>query len=319
MQVLALALALVACAGGERTLTFGFYSDFRPVSYADGSSKTHMGYEADLLTALEAMDGFGPSFERRPIEQWDGIWLKSAEPDYNVVGGGITVLDSRTRDHEGNLAVAFTNGHVAFRQSLLVRSEDAERLARHSDLTSEVRVGVLAGTTGEARLLQLAGLADAQGVLAPGVRAITPAGEVTADGSSAYTITAAAASASLAGRRTLVPPGADAPQVVYLGGELGDVELLDALRNGTIDALARGEVGNREAARDDGLVVTALDTEVEYGGFTVAAGDEELLRKLNEHIDWLTDSRRIGYAEYLADQDVFMKRAEAWNRRPRVN
>ena len=308
-------LGLAGCASGERTLTFGFYPDFRPVSYAGGSSNTHMGYEADLLTAMEAMDGVGLSFERRPIDRWDGIWLKSAGPDYDVVGGGITILDSRTRNDEGNPAVAFTNGHVSFRQSLLVRAEDKERLARYADLTSTVRVGVLAGTTGEARLLQLVGLADAQGVLAAGVRAMTPSGEVMADGTPAYTITAAASSPSLSGRRTLIPPSDGAPQVVYLGEELGDADFLDALRNQRIDALARGEVGNREAARDDGLVVTALDTEVEYGGFTVAAGDRELLRKLDEHIDWLTDNRRIGYAEYLADPAVFMKRAEAWNAR----
>ncbi len=310
---LALALALAGCGGGERELTFGFYSDFRPVSYAGGASNTHMGYEADLLTALEAMDGLGLSFERRPIDEWDGIWLKSAGPDYDVVGGGITILDSRTRDGEGNVAVAFTNGHITFRQSLLVRAEDAERLARHSDLTSDVRVGVFAGTTGEARLLQLAGLADADGVLAAGVRVETPSGEVAADGSPAYTITAAAASASLADRRALFPPDDASPQVVYFDDEAA---LLDALRDGLVDALARGEIGNLEAAREDGLAVTALDAEVEYGGFTVAAGDEDLLRKLNEHIDWLTDNRRIGYAEYLADQEVFMKRAEDWNRRP---
>ena len=106
------------------------------------------------------------------------------------------------------------------------------------------------------------------------------------------------------------------PQVVYLGDEFSETKLIDDLRNGKIDAIARGEVGNADVAQesDGSFAVTALDAAVEYGGFTVAAGDTELLQKLNKHIDWLTDHRRIGYAEWLADPTVFMRRAKAWGR-----
>ena len=92
---------------------------------ADGFN-THQGYEADLLTALEAMEGAGLSFSRTAIPEWPGIWLKSAEPAYDMIGGGITILDSRTKDAAGTPRVIFTSGHVKFRQSLLVRAEDAE-------------------------------------------------------------------------------------------------------------------------------------------------------------------------------------------------
>jgi len=316
------AVLLAACSSGnDRTLNVGFYAYFAPVSHSADENpdsagfNTHLGYEADLLTALEAMDN-GLSFNRRAIAEWPGIWLKSAGDDYDIVGGGITILDSRTRDEGGNTVVAFTNGHVAFRQSLLVRADDVERLVSHDALTSDVRVGALVGTTGEARLLQLTGLAGDNGVLVAGTRIETDAGEVVADGSAEYAITAAMASPRIEGRRHLYPPDDSIPQVVYLGDELGERELLEALANGDIDAIARGEIGNTDATQESGgtFAVTALDNAVEYGGFTVAADNTELLALLNERIDWLTDNRHIGYAEWRADPTVFMQRAEQWRK-----
>ena len=316
------AVLLLACSGNPQTLNVGFYAYFAPVSHSADENpdsagfNTHSGYEADLLTALESMDDAKLAFTRRAIPEWPGIWLLSAGDEFDIVGGGITILDSRTRDDAGNTAVAFTNGHITFRQSLLVRAEDVQRLAAHDALTSDVRVGALPGTTGEARLLQLTGLADANGVLAAGTRIATDAGEALADGSDGYVITAANVSSVLQDRRHVYPPDATMPQVVYLGDDLGEVELLDALRNGDIDAIARGAIGNTDAAQesDGAFAVAALDDAVEYGGFTVAAGDTELLALLNERIDFLTDHRRIGYAEWRADPTVFMQRAARWER-----
>ena len=54
-----------ACVRDDRVLKLGFYAYFAPVSHsADGEPGSsgfdvHQGYEADLLTALEAMDGVG--------------------------------------------------------------------------------------------------------------------------------------------------------------------------------------------------------------------------------------------------------------------
>lgn len=310
-----------ACAEPGRVLNVGFYAFFAPVSYsadedpATAGFNTHHGYEADVLDALETMEGAGLAFSRRGIAQWEGIWLQPTNPEFDIVGGGITILDSRTRDAAGKQVVIFTGGHITFRQSLLVRAADAERLASHADLTSDVRVGALAGTTGEFRLLELTSLVDANGVLTAGVRVETAQGTVTADGSASYTITAAGATANLAGRRYLYPPDATMPQVVYLGDASGEVELIAALRAGEIDALARGEIGNRQAAlaADGSLVVTALDEAVELGGFALAVEDAALAACLDEKINWLTDNRRIGYAEWLNDSQVFMHRAQAWN------
>lgn len=309
------------CVPAGRVLNAGFYAYFAPVSYSadedpDAAAfSTHLGYEADLLTALEAMDGAGFSFARRPIAVWDDIWLQAGTPQYDIIGGGITILDSRTVDAAGRKAIVFTAGHVAFRQSLLVRAGDEERLAAYADLTSAVRVGALAGTTGEFRLLQLVGLVDGDGVLAAGARVETPAGEIVADGGPDYFITAAGESDSLAGRQHLHPPADNMPQIVYLGDETGETALFDALAEGRIDAIARGEIGNRETAHARGgeFVVTALDEAVEYGGFALAAEDAALAACLDRMIDWLTDGRAIGYAEWRADAGVFMRRAEIWN------
>lgn len=314
-----------AACGEGRELQAGFYAFFEPVSYsADADPGTdgfdeHLGYEADLLTALASMEGAGLSFARRGIADWSDIWLRAAGPEYDLVGGGITILDARTRDASGEPVVTFTSGHILFRQSLLVRAADAGRLASHADLTSADRVGVLRLTTGEFRLLELTGLVSARGVLAAGTRVETDDGEILADGTDAHTITAAGASAHLAGRLRLVPPADDMPQVIYLdapdGGEAREQDLLDALRAGEIDAIARGEIGNRDAGFASGgeFVVTALDEAVERGGFALAVEDAELAACIDDKINYLTDDLRIGYGDWRADPEVFLARAAQWS------
>ena len=309
------------CADGGRELRVGFYAYFAPISYSAGEEPdspgfdTHLGYESDLLTAIAAMRDTGLSFSRRGIAPWDDIWLRPAGPDYDLVSGGITILESRTRAADGSGVITFSTGYVAFRQSLLVRAADAARFSDYSALTDEHAVGVLANTTGEARLLQLTGLADEEGVLAAGVRVETPGGTVTADGSGAFFISAAGESPRLAKRLRLHPHSAAAPRIVYLGDHLGETELIAALRGGEVDAIARGEIGNSDAAHVSGgeLAVAALDERVEWGGMALSADDAELVSCLNERIDWLTDQRRIGYPEWRADAAVFMQRAAAWN------
>lgn len=307
-----------ACAPAGSTLQVGFFAYFEPVSYSadpdPGSTgfNVHRGYEGDLLTALEAMAGANLTFDRRGIAEWDGIWLLPAGPQYDLVGGGITILESRSRDAAGRRAIVFTAGHIKFRQSLLVRATDTVRLGRHQDLTSGDRVGVLAGTTGEARLLELTGIAGAGGVLAEGTRVETAVGvTVVADGSASYAITAAGATPGLDDRRHLQPAGADQPQVVYLPDEAA---LIEALAAGEIDAVARGEVGNLIAAHgaEGAFMVTALDSRVETGGFAVAPADAELAACLDRHIAWLTDGGRIGFREWNDDREIFLERARRW-------
>ncbi len=215
-------------------------------------------------------------------------------------GRGITIIESRTFDTAGKRTVVFTSGHIAFRQSLLVRAADAGRIHRHEDLGSSVRVGVLAGTSSEARLLALTGLASSSGILAAGARVRTPRGEAVADGSADYVIDAAGSSPNLAGRLSVEPPSMGMPRVVYLDSKLGGAELMAALRAGRIDAVAKGEIGNRHTAHASGgeFAVTALDPETEHGGFALAAKDAALGACISRKLEWLTDGRRIGYRRW---------------------
>ncbi len=302
----------------ERVLKFGFFSDFKPVSSSENPTPgtagfdRHRGYEADLLTALETMEDAGLSFRRRGIGVWPGIWLAPAGPDFDMVGGGITILDSRTRNDANETAVVFTSGHITFRQSLLVRAEDAERLASHDDL-ADARVGVIGGTTGEHRLLELTGMVNADGDLAQGTIVDKADGtQVTADGSADYRITAAGATPNLDGRLRLQGPQGTVAEVRYFGSE---GEQFEALHSGDVDALARGEIGNREASVDSSgaFVVTALDPAIELGGFAFDKDDEALAACVDGKLNWLTDRRRIGYAEWHADPLAFMQRARLWN------
>ena len=91
------------------------------------------------------------------------------------------------------------------------------------------------------------------------------------------------------------------PQVVYLGDVSGEVELLAALGNGTLDAVARGEVGNGEAARASGdrFVVAAVDSLAEYGGIALNAsrhGDAGLHRREARLADGRAPDRLRGVA-----------------------
>ena len=310
-----------AAIAGQRVLNLGFYAYFAPVSFSADPNptsdkfNTHQGYEADLLTALETMEDTALSFTRKAIAEWPGIWLKAATPEYDIIGGGITILDSRTKDKSGIPRVTFTSGHIKFRQSLLVRAEDVERISDYTSLTRDVRVGVLSGTTGEARLLEITGIVNADGVVIKGTRIETPQGSIITDGTADYRITAAEASPNLAGRHHLYPPSAHMPEIIYLGDIGGESELLEALAKGSIDVIARGEVGNRDAAYSGkgAFVVTALDEQIEYGGFALAIEDAELVAWINERLNYLTDDGNIGYAEWLQDHTVFMTRAQTWD------
>lgn len=328
LALCAAALLLAACGSGSddpratscaasRILKVGFYSDFRPVSYSQdrfpnsSGFDIHLGYEADLLTALESLEGAGLTFNRRGIgDPFAGIWLKAALPAFDIVGGGITIREDRTLNAAGETAIVFTSGHISFVQTLLTRSEDAERLDSHDKLGSADRVGAVPETTGEERLLQLTGLTGEGGVLAAGVEVSLASGErVTADGSELFFITAAGESANVEGRVSLTPADPSMPQVIYFEQEAA---MLAALRAFEIDAVARGNIGNSDvAAESEGaLAVAARDPErVERGGFALDVADAPLATCLDEKINLLTDNGRLDYADWRANPDIFLERA----------
>ena len=212
--------------------------------------------------------------------------------------------------------IRFGVAHVSFRQSLLVRSGSA--INRHTDLISEHRVGVLRGTTGEKRLLELTGIIDAEGFLRSGTQVELAGGEVLIaggpDSGAALRIAAGTGSVVIATRVRLTPAGDDRPEVLYFNS---DSEQLSALLEGVVDALARGELGNRVTARDTpGLRVTAIDTEGdEWGAFSYpdTPAGSTLRRAMNAAITCLTANGTIGFSQWFeSGGTIFSERAEQW-------
>ena len=70
-----------------------------------------------------------------------------------------------------------------------MRAKGAQHLNTYDALTGDVRVGVLASTAGEFRLLERTGLVDANGIPAAGARVDTRQESVVADGTANYIIT----------------------------------------------------------------------------------------------------------------------------------
>ena len=322
--------ASVLCAAARQTVaqmqprrvTYGFYTDFNPLSYAatqdrsDPAFNRPLGYEPSLVAAVETFAGGRLTVSPVGIgNPFAGIWLKAADASYDLVGGGVAPLDRRTRNGAGQQVVRFGVGHLDFRQSLLVRAGSA--IERHGDLTAKHTVGALRGTTGESRLLALTGITDAQGVIGAGARIELAGGaEVTAGapGSGrAYRIAGAAQPDAIAGRVRLRPDGGDRPEVIYFDSE---TEQIEAVLAGVVDAIARGEIGNLMAARArSGLRVTAFDdTAREPVAFSYpATPDGDALRgAVDEVIRCLTDDGAVSFAEWLAsDGTLFAQRAAA--------
>ena len=304
-------------------VNYGFYTDFNPVSYAvppvpvESAAHQPMGYEPDLVAAVEIFSRGKLSFNKLGIgNPFSGIWLKAAQEPYDMVGGGITALPERTRDANGRRVIRFGVGHISFRQSLLVRSDST--INRHEDLTSEHRVGVLRGTTGEKRLLELTGIIDDAGFLRRGTRVHLAGGDVLIAGKPggelALRIAAGTGSVAIATRVRLAPPGDDQPRVLCFNN---DSEQISALLEGAVNAVARGELGNLVTARDTpGLRVTAIDTEgSERGAFSypdTPAGDA-LRAAMNAAITCLTANGTVGFSQWLeSGGTIFADRAEAW-------
>ncbi len=311
-----------ACKAARETLAgipamqvdYGFYTDFNPVSYSVAQAQPE-GYEPDLVAAVETFSRGKLSFNALEIgNPFSGIWLKAAQGPYHMVGGGITALPERTLDADGRQVIRFGVGHISFRQSLLVRSESV--ISRHDDLTLQHRVGVLRGTTGEKRLLELTGIIDAAGFIGHGTRVhLAESGSLIAGdpgSESALRIAAGTGSVAIATRVRLVPAANDRPEVLYFNGES---ELISALLEGEVDAVARGELGNRVTARDTpGLRVTAIDMEDhERGAFSypdTPAGNA-LRVVMNAAIACLTANGTVEFSQWFdSSGTVFAKRAE---------
>ena len=301
------------CPGTPEVMRLGFYADYSPISALDDSddASVHVGYEADLLSAIERMDNTNLRFERVSVTEWTGIWLLPATDRYDIVGGGISILDSRVRDADGQIVVEFSRGHIDFRSSLLIREEDAARISAPTDLAPGDVVGLYRNTTSESWLLRELGITDSDGVLRAGTRVSLEAGIVEADGTDRYTIGPGRSSPELADRRAIT--ASDGPELRYLGDSAeAQVQLLES---GVITAIGDDTIAAQSIAQESGgsLTVVGLGSDVSRGGFVLATGDERL-DCLNERIRWLTDDGEVEFAAWLSNEQIFTQRADQWNR-----
>ena len=301
-------------------VTYGFYTDYRPVSYAatqdasDPAFQRALGYEPDLIEGIEALANGKLAFNRIGIgNPFSGIWYRAADDRFDIVGGGITALEQRTFDADGTRVIRFGSSHLSFQQSLLVRAMSS--ISGYGDLTGEHRVGVFRGTTGEETLLRLTGIENADGELLSGTRVELTDGSVIVAGepgsAEALRITASGASDLVSARLRLIPASDTLPEVRYYDS---DGEQIEALAEGEIDAVAGDEIGHRSAASAvPGLRVTApADIAAEQSGFSYAATPEgdRLRNAMDAFIGCLTANRSIGFQQWSeSDGNVFLQRA----------
>jgi ABC-type amino acid transport substrate-binding protein len=90
-----------------------------------------------------------------------------------------------------------------------------------------------------------------------------------------------------------------------------EAELLPALLNHKIDAIARGEIGNEyQASLDSGLLTIAKKKCNEGFAFAVDKSNKNLLAHLNKTIRDITNNGAITYDDWLKDRNVFSRRAK---------
>lgn len=303
-------------------IRYGFYTDFKPMSYAetqdpdDPAFDSPKGYEPDLVEAAARLSHDRLRFTPAGIgNPFSGIWLKSASGRFDMVGGGITALEDRRFDPDDpeTPLITFGTSHVRFRQSLLVQADSP--IMSHDDLDSSTSVGVLRDTTGESQMLRLTGITDSEGYVRAGtvITLENDSGEgsaVTA-GERSHRITSSSSTESIRNRTRLQAPGDDVPLVVYLSSQ---DEQVAAVADGDVDAVAGSEIGYLIATRTSGgrLRVTAVDAEnPENGAFSYPNTQEgdRLRLTMDTLINCLTDGGEIGFARWYENPRVFLERA----------
>lgn len=323
LALIIISVSLAAEGHETKLYTVGFYSDFEPISYSkvrteetEGFDEA-LGYEPDLLRAIEKIPSSAMAFQFKGIKQWDQIWMAPVLYDGIDIGiGGITIEAGRTMDTEGDQVTTFTHPSVKFKQSLLTLAEYQGSLVTHQDLNCTDIVGAVPGTTGEYRFLVQAGIINnlEEGLIREGVSVVIQnRGYKTSNGElSIY-------DPSLKNRIYLIPGQCTVPLVRYF---VGEDEMIPALLEKHITAIARGVIGNTLVADHypTELFVTAIYSLEgvsegesclnENAGFSIRLEDADLLKQLNFYIDFLTDNGKIGYEQWRANPKVFEERAK---------
>lgn len=307
-----------------------FYSDFEPISYSENRDPSTpefnhaKGYEVDLLKAIQAIPGSNMTFVFHGIKEWDNIWLSPyADSKIDIALGGISREEKRLLNKEGKLVLANTHKTTQFKQSLLMNAKESAQIKNHEDLTCAYVVGAVRGTTGEYRYLVQANIIDDldKGQIKKGITVVLEDKTViTSDGSLSIH------DPKIATRSMLIPPSCSLPLTKYF---VAEDSMIPALKDGYIDAIARGYIGNKLVAdKSDGkLTVKAIYSlecpkqesitcsKSEESVFFVKIENKELLDKLNQYIDYLTNNGKIDYDTWTSNHDIFMERAKNYTQK----
>lgn len=96
------------------------------------------GFDIDIMRAFADTYGLGLNVSVQPF---DGIWLKPAAGDCDIVASAMTITDDRAEN------ALFSDPYYNAAQSLMVRSDDAETYTDLASLDGKT-IAVQAGTTG---------------------------------------------------------------------------------------------------------------------------------------------------------------------------
>lgn len=230
------------------------YSEFKPISYANGA-----GYEGDLLRAVAKLWHVQIKFHPEAI--FEGLWRLPSQ-SYTIVDmsmGGMT--PSIYRIKEGAL---FSTTTTSFKQSLLVRKKDYQSgriISYQSFKNTNLKIGVVPGTTGE----QYAHIRAKENQLPPKIF------------------------------------------IQYAN----ESDLLPALTSGTIDAIARGEIGNEyQAAKNQEFMVIDKKDFGEQFAFAVNKTNNRLHNEINRAIKKVTHHGKITYSQWLHNHNVFLEQVD---------
>ena len=189
------------------------------------------------------MPGTDMTFVFHGVKEWNNIWLSPyTDPKIDIAIGGISREDKRLLNKEGKQVLAHTHKTTQFKQSLLMNAKKSTHIQKHEDLTCAYVVGAVRGTTGEYRYLVQANIIEDldNGKIKEGITVILEDKSfITNDGFLSIQ------DPLIATRSMLIPPDCSLPITKYF---VAEDSMIPALKEGYIDAIARGYIGNKLVA-----------------------------------------------------------------------
>jgi ABC-type amino acid transport substrate-binding protein len=303
----------ISCAQ-NKTLKVGFYSNRAPISASksldaeDWKFNEPVGYEADILKAVQSMPNSQFEFEFVGIESDENIWLRSKD-EFDLVCGGIVIDKEKEIDAENNRVVQFTEGHLHLRQSLLVKKKNRKKFNSLKSFDAKNSIGVVAKSRSERKLLEELGYLNKNGELVAGVT-------LTNKGNKKLTIKKPIklTHKKFRNRVQLSWPDNNLPIIKF--GQNED-DLSTEVINKKVDAFVWNEVENsrlekksKNALKISGVFPKEINSlQVDRVGCTVNSDNEELLNEINTAIKKVTGYGTANFEIWRKNPNIFVENA----------